>query len=206
MNPGILNKRLFVYKKEIINGQENMTYVTKMWGHIVSKQKSREQHRDNGRTIEVYEIVIRKRNDIFPYMQILHDDTWYDILTVEEKDRLYITLKCEKARVHQFYDVCKVSRFTWSENEDRETINTLSVIYPSIPCELIQLKNAATNETEQQTDINYVYILRMETKWNLQIGDTVEVQHRQDTYITTVQNFFRTHLYQEVALKLEGEA
>lgn len=203
MNPGKLNKRLSLHKKEIISGKEYLTYVTTVWGYLTSKQKRRENEQNE----EIYyEVIIRKRDDVSPYMQILCGDTWYDVLTVEEKDRLYLTLTCKKAYIHTFYDTCKVSRREWTENEYDETVESLNVVYPSIPCELIRLQSAGTNETEQQTDINHTYVLRMETKWNLQVGDTVEVQHKQDTYIMTVQNFFRTHLYQEVAVKLEGEA
>lgn len=222
MNPGQMNKRITLYKKTYPNGEEQLNQLSPTWDKLEqssdgweqlekfatvwAERKVKTKRRDSEQNEEKYEFIIRKRPDVESYIQIQSEGIWYDILTVEEEGRLYLLLTCEKSRIHSFYDTCEVKRIGWVTSESGEEKEALNTVYPSIPCELVRLQSDGTNETDQQNEILHNYILRMETKWNLKVGDTVDVQHKQDSYTFDVVSFFRNHLYQEVNVRIEGEA
>jgi len=201
MNPGLLNKRLVFCKRNIVNGNEQEEQLFTTWGQKVIKTKRRDEEQNH----ENYEFIIRKRL-IEEYSYFNCEGQFFDVITVEEKEKGYYTLKCEKAHIHNFKDSTVVKRLAWIENQDHEDVPGLIDIYVDVPCQLIRNNDGGTNETEQQNEIDQRFILQLETKYNLKIGDTLEVQHKQDSYEFTVMEFFRYHTFQEVRLKLEREA
>lgn len=204
MNPGELNKKLYFYKKSVTDKQEKLVFLFKSAGKMIIKTKRRADEQ-NG---ESYEFIIRNRNNVEDYQLIHCNDIWYDILTIEEyqKEKGYLLLRCEKAKIHNFYDSVTVTRTDWVETDWGEDKEQLIRVYDSIPCQLIKINSASVNQTDQQLDLNIKYAVEMETKYNLKIGDKLEIIHKQDNYDATVEDFFRYHTYQEITVKLEGDA
>lgn len=191
MNPGKLNKRL------------------SFDGFIVYAQKFvKTKRRDDEQNEESYEFIIRKRNDVTEYQTFLSEGIKYLILTVDEymKEKGYLLLKCEKAKVHSFYDLCTVSRFSETENEYGETIMGNAPVYTSIPCELIRLESSSDSNSEQENQIRQRYEVHTENQYQILIGDSLEITHKEDTYKATILNFFKTHTHQILEIKVEGEA
>lgn len=203
MNPGLLNKRLSFYQKSIENDQELLTSLFTIWGaqYIKTKRRSDEQNEES------YEFLVRLNKNIEPYQIIQCENTWYDVLTVDpyQKEKGYLLLKCEKSKIHNFYDSAKVIRTEWVE-VDYEDKEIPVVVYNNIPCQLIKIDTANINQTQQQLDTEIKYILQLETKYILKQGDKLEITHKQDKYKAFVDDFFRNHTFQEVTIRMEGEA
>jgi head-tail adaptor len=204
MNPGELNKRLDFYQKSIENGQEVIQPVFNVWGKKIVKSK----RRDNEQNEESYNFIIRQRSDVAEYMMFQCDDIWYDVLTVEpyQKEKGYLLLTCEKAKIHSFYDTVTVTRTEWVETDWGEDVEQKVIVYENIPCELIKVDTTSMTKTQQQFDIKVKYTLHLETKYILKTGDQLDITHMQNKYTAYVEDIFRYHTYQEVTIRMEGEA
>lgn len=204
MNPSKLNKRLAFYNKSIVNGDEQQTLQFTVWGSRIIRTK----RQLNEQNEETYDFLIRSNASITPYMLLLVDNTWYDVFTVEpyEKERGFLLVHCEKAKINNFYDTVTVSRLGWTETEWGESVQSVSAVYTSIPCQLIKINSSTIDQTEQQLDIKIKYVLQLETKYNIQIGDKLEITHKQDVYNAIVDDYFRNHTFQEITIRMEGEA
>lgn len=189
MQPGLLNKRLAF-----------STFTA--WGHRVVKTKRREFEQNE----ESYQFIIRKRSDIVEYQTFTCEGLTYLILTFDETPKGYLTLNCEKAKKHSFYDSCNVSRMIDYKSESGATRESLEVILSQIPCELVRLVSGSANESEQEQDVTYRFELHLENEHVLKAGDQLEITHKLDVYNATVQTFFRTHTHQTVELLMEDEA
>lgn len=191
MNPGFLNKRLSF-----------------SFGSIWAKRIIKSKRRENEQNEEEYEFIIRKNNDIDPYLTFSSDGVKYLVLTVDnyEKEKGYMVLKCEKAKIHTFYDTCTINRYIESESVSGETISDFLPVYTNVACELVRLETATTNESEQQTDMNHRYELNVENEIDIKIGDKLDVSHKGDLYNVEVRDYFKTHTHQVVTIELEGEA
>jgi hypothetical protein len=191
MNAGKLNKRLYF---------DTFT----IYGQKIIKNK----RRDDEQNEESYEFIIRKRTGIEEYQTFICDNISYIILTVDEyqKEKGYLLLRCEKAKIHSFYDTCTVSRLVETETEYGETIHSLQPIFTNIPCELIRIISASMNQTDQHNEVALRYELNLENQYTIKNGDKVEIVHKQDIYKAIVQSYFRTHTHQIVQIELEGEA
>jgi Phage head-tail joining protein len=194
MNPGKLNKRVKLY--------DGISLLSIVWANKIIRTK----RRDDEQNEETYEFLIRKRKDLKPYMSLLCNDEWFVILTIDEFDVGYLKLKCEKSKIHSFYDTCAVSRSQETETSYGETIIQQAPVYTDISCELIKIQNARANETEQHNEISQYYIFYTENKHTFKVGDAVEINHKGDIYKGLIEESFKFHTHQEVTFKLEGEA
>ncbi|PGT89211.1 MULTISPECIES: phage head closure protein [Bacillaceae] len=191
MNPGLLDKRLSF-----------------SFGSIWAKRIVKSKRSENEQNEEEYEFIIRKNNEIDSYLTFTSDGVKYLVLTVDnyEKEKGYMVLKCEKAKIHTFYDTCTIKRYVESESVSGETISNFLPVYTNVACELVRLETATTNETEQQTDMNHRYELYVENETDIKIGDKLEVAHKGDLYNVEVRDYFKSHTHQVVTIELEGEA
>ncbi|MCM3599389.1 hypothetical protein M3175_01495 [Robertmurraya korlensis] len=189
MNPGKLNKRL-------------LFSFGMVWGQRVIKTKRRDFEQNE----ESYQFIIRKDSDVAEYQTFTCDGLTYLILTFEEVPKGYLTLNCEKARKHSFYDSCNVSRMVNYKTDSGATRERLEVVLSQIPCELIRLVSGSANESEQERDVIYRFELHLENEHVLKAGDQLEITHKLDVYKATVQSYFRTHTHQTVELLMEDEA
>jgi hypothetical protein len=191
MNPGLLNKRLSFQFGEI-------------WGQKIVKTKRRDKEQNE----ESYDFIIRKNSNVQEYLTFLCEDISYIILTVEEyqKEKGYLFLRCEKSRIHSFYDSCTVKRFVDADKENGATGQILSEVYTQIPCELVRLISGSANQSEQQNDLIQRFELFLENSYVLKVGDELEIFHKLDTYKAKVTGYFRTHTHQTVDVELESEA
>jgi hypothetical protein len=191
MNPGLLNKRLSFQFGEI-------------WGQKIVKTKRRDKEQNE----ESYDFIIRKNSNVQEYLTFLCEDISYIILTVEEyqKEKGYLFLRCEKSRIHSFYDSCTVKRFVDADKENGATGQVLSEVYNRIPCELVRLISGSANQSEQQNDLLQRFELYLENSYVLKVGDELEIIHKLDTYKAKVTGYFRAHTQQTVEIELESEA
>jgi hypothetical protein len=194
MNPGKLNKRVKLY--------DDSTLLTTVWANKIIRTK----RRDDEQNEESYEFVIRKRSGLKPYLSLQCENEWFVLLTIDEFEKGYLKLKCEKSKIHSFYDTCNVSRSQETETSYGETVIQDVPVYSNISCELIKIQNARANETEQHNEISQYYIFYTENKFTFKVGDTVEINHKGDIYKGHVEESFKFHTHQEVTFKLEGEA
>jgi hypothetical protein len=200
MNPAKLNKRITFYSFDYTSNTE--TELFKVWSQKIVKSK----RRDDGQNGEQYQFIIRKKAGIVPYLTIVCNGESFIVFTAEEKEPGYLTLQCEKSKVHSFYDRCTVKRMSEVEKGNGASGFALSAVHIDIPCELIQLQSDSAEQTEQQQDLDYRYELHIENKYTLIPGDELEVKHKQDTYKARVTSYFRTHTHQEVAILIEDDA
>lgn len=192
MNPGQLNKRLI------------FSDIGAIWGKKVIKTKRRDAEQNE----EHYDFIVRKRSDLKEYSTFICEGVSYDVLTVDDyqKEKGFLFLKCEKSKIHSYYDSCTVNRLVEVEKENGATKHEYAIIYTSIPCELIRLISGSANQTEQQNNIIQRYEINTENQYEIKIGDLLEVLHKKDLYKAKVTNFFRTHTHQIVNIELESEA
>lgn len=203
MDPGRFNKRLEFYSKSIVAGQEQQTLQFTVWGSRIIRAK----RQSDGQNEESYDYLIRSNAAVVPYMLLQVDNTWYDVLTVEpyEKERGFLLVRCEKAKINNFYDSVTISRIGWAETDWGESVQSLTAVYSLIPCQLIKINSSTINQTEQQLDVKIKYVLQLETKYNVQIGDQLQINHKQDVYNAVVDDYFRNHTFQELTIRMEGE-
>jgi hypothetical protein len=194
MNPGKLNKRVKLY--------DDITLLSTVWANKIIRTK----RRDDEQNEESYEFVIRKRRGLKPYLLLQSENEWFVLLTIDEFDNGYLKLKCEKSKIHSFYDTCNVSRSQETETSYGETVIQNVPVYSNISCELIKIQNARANETDQHNEISQYYIFYSENIYTFKVGDTVEINHKGDIYKGLIEESFKFHTHQEVTFKLEGEA
>jgi hypothetical protein len=197
MNTGLLNKKLSIYTS-------NEQFVAEVWGNIIPRTKRRDKEQNE----ELYDIIIRKNSSVQEYLTINCEGTSYIILTVEDyqKEKGYLFLRCEKSRIHSFYDSCTVKRLVDADKENGATGQILSDVYTQIPCELVRLISGSSNQSEQQKDVLQRFELYLENSYVLKVGDELEIIHKLDIYKTKVTGYFRTHTHQTVEIELESEA
>jgi cupin superfamily acireductone dioxygenase involved in methionine salvage len=140
------------------------------------------------------------------YQSFVCEGITYLILTFEETSKGYLTLICEKAKKHSFYDSCNVSRMVEYRTDSGATRERLELVLNQIPCELIRLVSGSTNKSEQEQDLTYRFELHLENQHGLKAGDELEITHKSDVYKAIVQNYFRTHTHQIIELLMEAEA
>jgi hypothetical protein len=193
MNPGLLNKRLAF---DPIGKT--------VWGRRFIKTK----RRDDEQNEEMYDFIIRKTSNIKEYLTFLCEGISYIVLTVEEyqKEKGYLLLRCEKSRIHSFYDSCTVKRLVDATKYNGADGQELSTIYSEVPCELVQLISGSANQSEQQNDLIQRFELYLENSYVLNVGDELDILHKLDNYKAKVIGYFRTHTHQTVEIELESEA
>jgi hypothetical protein len=191
MNPGLLNKRLLFE-----------------FGGIWGKKTVKTKRRDDEQNEEMYDFIVRKNQNLKEYMTFNCEGTSYIVLTVEEyqKEKGYLLLRCEKSRIHSFYDTCTVKRLMDSTKENGADGQVLNIIYSDISCELIRVISGGASESQQQNNIIQRFELYLENSYSLMIGDDLEITHKLDIYKAKVKNYFRTHTHQTVEIELESEA
>jgi hypothetical protein len=193
MNPGLLNKRLAF-------ASIGKTF----WGQKIVKTK----RRDDEQNEEMYDFIVRKNRNLKEYMTFVCEDTSYIVLTMEEyqKEKGYLLLRCEKSRIHSFYDRCTVSRLIDATKDNGADGQVLSNIFTDIPCELVRTTSGGASQSQQQNDIMQRFELYLENSYALMIGDELEITHKLDVYKVKVKNYFRTHTHQTIEIELETEA
>jgi hypothetical protein len=192
VNPGELNKRLSF---ESFNS----------WGKKIVKTK----RRDDEQNEEMYDFIVRKNQNLEEYMTFDCEGVSYIVLTVEEyqKEKGYLFLRCEKSKIHSFYDSCTVQRLMDDvEKKNGATGQVLTEIYKQIPCELVRLISGSSSQSQQQNDIIQRFELHLENSYVLKAGDELEIVHKIDTYKAKVKGYFRTHTHQTVEVDVEREA
>jgi hypothetical protein len=192
MNPGLLNKKLSFGFGSI-------------WGQKVVKTK----RRDDEQNEETYDFIIRKNTNVKEYLTFICEDISYLVLTVEEyqKEKGYLFLRCEKSKIHSFYDSCTVQRLMADVKKmNGATGQVLTEVYKQIPCELVRLISGSSSQSEQQNDIIQRFELHLENFYVLKAGDELEIVHKLDTYKAKVTGYFRTHTHQTVDVEMESEA
>jgi hypothetical protein len=192
MNPGLLNKRL------------SFSSIGTLWGKKIVKTK----RRDSEQNEETYDFLIRKNSGVQEYLTFNCEEISYIVLTVEEyqKEKGYLLLRCEKAKIHSFYDTCTVKRLVDATKDNGAAGQELSTIYSEVPCELVRLVSGSSNQSEQQNDLIQRFELFLENSFILKVGDELEIVHKLDTYKAKVTGYFRTHTHQTVDVELESEA
>jgi Phage head-tail joining protein len=200
MNPGQLNKRLKFFSFDYVSNSDNELFT--VWGKKTIKNK----RRDDEQNEERYEFVIRKRSNIVQYMTLVCEGETFTVFTIDEKQPGYLTLLCEKDRIHSFFDTGVVKRNVEVDKPSGETVFEDTVIYPSIPGELVKIQNARSEETDQQNDISQYFLFYTQNKFTFKVGDKLEVTHKNQVYKGTVEESFKLHTHQQITFKLEGEA
>jgi hypothetical protein len=157
MNPGLLNKQLA------------FSTIGKVWGQRIVKSK----RRDNEQNEESYDFIIRKRTEIEEYLTFNCEGISYIVLTVEEyqKEKGYLLLRCEKSKVHTFYDSCTIQRLVDAPKDNGATGQVLATIYSDVPCELVRVISSTSNQSDQQNEVIQRFELSLENSYILKIGD-----------------------------------
>jgi hypothetical protein len=191
MDPGLLNSRLYFPEFTV-------------WG----QKKIKTKRRDDEQNEENYEFIIRKRLNLSEYLTFQCDNITYIILTVEEyqKEKGYLLLRCEKARVHSYYDTCSVQRMVDAKKKNGASGQELTVIYSEVPCELVRLISGTANQSDHHNKTLYRYEVSLDNSWILMVGDQMIIKHKLDTYKAIVKSYFRTHIQQTVGIEMESEA
>jgi hypothetical protein len=191
MDPGLLNKRLIFQEFTV-------------WG----QKKIKTKRRDNEQNEENYEFIIRKGLNLSEYLTFQCDNITYIILTVEEyqKEKGYLLLRCEKARVHSYYDTCSVQRMVEANKKNGASGQELSVIYSEVPCELVRFISGTSNQSDQHNKTLHRYEVSLDNSWILMVGDQMIIKHKLDTYKAIVTSYFRAHTQQTVGIEMESEA
>jgi hypothetical protein len=191
MDPGLLNRRLIFSEFTV-------------WG----QKKIKTKRRDNEQNEENYEFIIRKRLNLSEYLTFQCDNITYIILTVEEyqKEKGYLLLRCEKARVHSYYDTCSVKRMVEANKKNGASGQELSVIYSEVPCELVRFISGTANQSDQHNKTLHRYEVSLDNSWILMVGDQMIIKHKLDTYKAIVTSYFRAHTQQTVGIEMESEA
>lgn len=191
MNPGKLNKR--------ITFSSPISFT--VWGQKIVKTKRQNSEQNE----EQYEFIIRKI-PLQDYSVFTCEGTQYIIITADDWKPGYLTLKCEKAKIHTFYDSLVVKRYTEIETEYGSTTHEWQTIYTDIPCEMVRIQSSSTSQSEQQNEVFQEYEVFVENSVSLKIGDLLEITHKGDSYKANVTKYFKTHTHQVISIKLESEA